>query len=93
MVNGGPGADLRGFAAATGPGGRVIGVDSDAAALTEAQSEIRAGEPIELVHGDIHGLDLPDAVADRTHRAGAARRRPDLGSVRRPDCPHVRPVR
>lgn len=63
----GPGADLRGFVAATGPGGRVVGVDSDAAALTEARSDIRAGEPIELVHGDIHGLDLPDAVADRAH--------------------------
>ncbi|OXR47804.1 Ubiquinone/menaquinone biosynthesis C-methyltransferase UbiE [Nocardia cerradoensis] len=44
----GPGADLGSFAAATGPAGRVVGIDSDAAALTEARSDIRAGEPIAL---------------------------------------------
>ncbi|MFG3524395.1 hypothetical protein ACGF5S_29355 [Nocardia nova] len=66
-MDGGPGAALRGLAALTGPGGRVVGVDSDAAALTEAQSDIWAGEPIELVHGDIHGPDLRDGVADRAH--------------------------
>jgi len=63
----GPGADLGGFAAATGRAGRVVGIDSDAAALAEARSDIRAGDPIGLVHGDIHSLGLPDAAVDRAH--------------------------
>jgi len=63
----GPGADLGRFAAATGPTGRVIGIDSDAAALTEAQSETLVEARIEFRRGDIHTLDLPDDTTDRAH--------------------------
>lgn len=88
----GPGADLGGFAAATGPAGRVVGIDSDAAALTEARSDIGAGIPIELVRGDIHSLGLPDATADRAHTdrvlqhvADPARVLAEMHRILRPD--------
>ncbi|MGW5514938.1 methyltransferase domain-containing protein [Nocardia africana] len=88
----GPGTDLGGFAAATGPAGRVVGIDSDATALAEAQSDIGAGAPIQLVHGDIHSLGLPDATADRAHTdrvlqhvADPARVLDEIRRILRPD--------
>ncbi|RDI55821.1 methyltransferase domain-containing protein [Nocardia mexicana] len=63
----GPGADLEAFAAAAGPGGRVIGFDSDAAALATVSRQTAGLPHVELRHGDIHTLDLDTDSADRAH--------------------------
>jgi ubiquinone/menaquinone biosynthesis C-methylase UbiE len=63
----GPGADLPAFADAAGPQGRVIGVDHDPAAVAEAAGHAAGRPQIEVVEGDVHALDLPDASVDRAH--------------------------
>jgi ubiquinone/menaquinone biosynthesis C-methylase UbiE len=63
----GPGADLPDFAKAVGEAGRVIGVDSDPAAVREAVSRTSGLPQVEVVEGDIHTLDIPDASVDRAH--------------------------
>jgi len=63
----GPGADLVAFAEATGPGGRVIGIDNDPDAVTEAAARVAGLPQVEVAHGDAHVLDIPDASVDRAH--------------------------
>jgi ubiquinone/menaquinone biosynthesis C-methylase UbiE len=63
----GPGADLPAFACAVGRGGRVIGLDSDPAAVREARERTAASAQVEVVEGDVHALDLPDGSVDRVH--------------------------
>src|ERR1700733_14157987 len=63
----GPGADLAAFAEATGREGRVIGVDNDPAAVAEAASRTAGVPQVEVVQGDVHALDIPDASVDRVH--------------------------
>ncbi len=63
----GPGADLAAYAEAAGESGRVIGVDSDPAAVREAASRVAALPRVRVVHGDIHAIGLPEASADRVH--------------------------
>jgi ubiquinone/menaquinone biosynthesis C-methylase UbiE len=63
----GPGADLAAFAEATGPEGRVIGVDNDPAAVAEAASRAARVPQVEVAQGDVHALDIPDASVDRVH--------------------------
>jgi ubiquinone/menaquinone biosynthesis C-methylase UbiE len=63
----GPGADLAPFAEATGPGGRVIGIDNDPAAVAEAAARVARLPQAEVALGDVHALDIPDASVDRVH--------------------------
>jgi ubiquinone/menaquinone biosynthesis C-methylase UbiE len=63
----GPGADLPAFAAAAGSGGRVIGLDSDPAALVEARARVADLPHVEVIEADLHAIDLPDASVDRVH--------------------------
>lgn len=63
----GPGADLAAFAVATGPTGRVLGIDNDAQAVAEAAAEFADIGQVEIRAGDIHDLDLADRSVDRIH--------------------------
>jgi ubiquinone/menaquinone biosynthesis C-methylase UbiE len=63
----GPGADLGDFADAVGSGGRVIGLDSDPAALALARDRVAKLPAVEVVECDIHATGLRDAQADRVH--------------------------
>jgi ubiquinone/menaquinone biosynthesis C-methylase UbiE len=63
----GPGADLTAFAEATGREGRVIGIDSDPAAVAEATARAARLPQVEVALGDGHALDIPDASVDRVH--------------------------
>jgi ubiquinone/menaquinone biosynthesis C-methylase UbiE len=63
----GPGADLAAFAEATGPEGHVIGIDNDPAAVAEAAARVSGLPQVEVAHGDVHALDIPDASVDRAH--------------------------
>jgi ubiquinone/menaquinone biosynthesis C-methylase UbiE len=63
----GPGADLPAFAQAAGGDGRVIGVDSDPGAITQARARTASLPQVEVVQADVHALDLPAASVDRVH--------------------------
>lgn len=63
----GPGADLEAFAAATGCTGRVIGIDSDAQAISHASAQSSGSPEIEVFVGDVHDLVLADRAVDRIH--------------------------
>lgn len=63
----GPGTDLPDFAAATGPGGLVIGLDCDGDAVLAASKAVAAFPWVQTQTADIHMTDLPDASADRVH--------------------------
>jgi ubiquinone/menaquinone biosynthesis C-methylase UbiE len=64
----GPGADLEAFAAATGPSGAVIGVDSDPKAVRAAVRSQRERPWVQVQPGDIHSVVLPDAGLMRAYR-------------------------
>jgi ubiquinone/menaquinone biosynthesis C-methylase UbiE len=63
----GPGADLPAFAAATGSGGRVIGLDSDPDAVGQARTRVADLPHVEIIEADLHAIGLPDACVDRAH--------------------------
>ncbi|WP_219635524.1 methyltransferase domain-containing protein [Nocardioides ungokensis] len=63
----GPGADLAAFAAAVGPEGRVMGLDSDPDAVREAEHLATAWPQVTVEHGDVHSLRLPDHSVHRVH--------------------------
>lgn len=63
----GPGADLAAFAAAVGREGRVIGLDSDPAALREARDRTAGLPQVHVVEGDIHAIGLPDRSVCGVH--------------------------
>jgi ubiquinone/menaquinone biosynthesis C-methylase UbiE len=63
----GPGADLRAFADAVGPTGRVLGVDTDVAALATAGERVSDLPWVQLAEADVHHLELDDASVDRIH--------------------------
>lgn len=63
----GPGVDLRAFAEAVGPAGRVLGLDSDAGAVSEAVRDFADCDEVEVRVGDVHALDLTDRSVDRVH--------------------------
>ncbi|GAB1644363.1 methyltransferase domain-containing protein [Krasilnikovia sp. MM14-A1259] len=63
----GPGTDLPAMAAATGPTGKVIGVDQDPAMRDTAQQRTRAYPYVEIQAGDAHALPLKAASVDRAH--------------------------
>lgn len=63
----GSGSDLAAFAAVTGRMGRVIGIDSDAEAIVEANKRVADAAEIEVAVGDVHHLPLPDGSVDRVH--------------------------
>src|ERR1700761_2123150 len=53
----GPGADLPAFAAVTGPGGRVIGVDNDPDAVRQARDHTSALAQVEVHQADASTLE------------------------------------
>lgn len=63
----GPGADLGRFSEAVGPQGHVIGIDNDAAALTEAKTCAAHLGNVETVCSDVHAIQLADSSVDRAH--------------------------
>lgn len=63
----GPGTDLGAFAAAVGPKGRVVGIDSDEEAIGQAVAGLSDRANVALRVGDIHAIDLPDRSIDRVH--------------------------
>ena len=63
----GPGADLPAFAEAVGPAGRVLGVDTDVAALALAAERVAELPWVQLAEVDVHHLELDDASVDRVH--------------------------
>jgi ubiquinone/menaquinone biosynthesis C-methylase UbiE len=77
----GPGADLPAFAAAAGPGGRVIGVDHDPAAVIRARAAAARLPRVEVRAGDIAALALPAASADRVHTDRVLQHVPDPAAV------------
>lgn len=63
----GPGADLEAFAAASGRSGRVIGIDSDAQAISHASKQSSGRPEIVVYVGDVHDLTFADRSVDRIH--------------------------
>ncbi len=62
----GAGDDVRAIARRVGPTGHVLGIDSSALAVAEAQRRAAGRNlPVEFRVGDVLGLDLPDAAVDR----------------------------
>jgi ubiquinone/menaquinone biosynthesis C-methylase UbiE len=61
----GPGTDLPAMAAATGPDGKVIGVDHDLAMRDAARHRTCAYACIKVQAGDAHALPLDPASVDR----------------------------
>jgi ubiquinone/menaquinone biosynthesis C-methylase UbiE len=88
----GVGDDARALATRVSPSGRVVGIDSSATMIAEAQSRSEgAGLPVEFRVGDAHQLDLPESQfhgcrADRTfqHLADPRRALAELIRVARP---------
>ncbi len=67
----GTGDDVRALAAVVGPSGRVTGVDSSAAMISEARQRSETlSLPVEFCVGDAHALAFPDGTFDgaRTDR-------------------------
>jgi len=67
----GPGDDVRALAQMVGSTGRVVGVDSSAAMITEARKRAESlNLPVEYIVGDAHRLDFADNTFDgcRTER-------------------------
>ena len=83
----GPGADLAGFAAATGHTGRVIGIDSDVEAISHAAATSSGSPEVQVSVGDVHELPVADRSVDRVHTDRVLQHvaRPDdvLGEVAR----------
>ncbi|CAI9418134.1 methyltransferase domain-containing protein [Nocardioides sp. T2.26MG-1] len=63
----GPGADLQAFADASGPQGRVIGIDSDSEAIEVARRRVAVDKQIEVAVGDVHRVPMPAHSVDRVH--------------------------
>lgn len=63
----GPGTDLRRYAAAVGPSGRVIGVDHDDAAVNDARRRTADLPQVQVQTADITTLDLPSGSVDAVH--------------------------
>lgn len=63
----GPGDDLVTFAPAVGSAGSVIGVDLDDDHVQQARTRTAGFPQVQVQHGDIQRLDLPDGSADSVH--------------------------
>lgn len=59
----GPGTDVFALAGITGPGGKVVGIDTDEKMLKEAQKENNL-EGVEFLKGDVAALPFPDGYFD-----------------------------
>jgi ubiquinone/menaquinone biosynthesis C-methylase UbiE len=83
----GPGADLDAFAAATGPSGRVIGVDNDPDAVRQATDRTSALPQVEVQLADARAISIPASSVDRVHTDRVLQHVPDpaavLGEARR----------
>jgi ubiquinone/menaquinone biosynthesis C-methylase UbiE len=63
----GPGTDLGAFAAAVGPAGRVVGIDSDPAAVSPARRLVSDWPQTTVEVADAHALPLSAGSVDRVH--------------------------
>lgn len=63
----GPGADLRRYAEAVGPGGQVVGVDYDDTAVTDARARTADLSQVQVWLADISALDLVSGSVDAVH--------------------------
>lgn len=77
----GPGADLLAFAEATGPDGRVIGVDNDPDAVQQAIGRIAALPQVEVRQADVCALGIPADGVDRIHTDRVLQHVPDPGAA------------
>lgn len=77
----GPGADLPVFAAAAGASGRVIGVDSDLAAVRQARERTAELPQVDVREADIQALDIPAASVDRVHTDRVLQHVPEPGTA------------
>jgi ubiquinone/menaquinone biosynthesis C-methylase UbiE len=73
----GPGADLLAFADATGPSGRVIGVDTDPDALRQARDRTAALPHVAVHQADVQALSILASSADRVHTDRVLQHVPD----------------
>ncbi len=88
----GTGDDARGLAGLVGPGGEVVGVDSSAAMVTEAETRTAgSGLPVAFRRGDAHLLEFADGTFDGcrvrrvlTHLADPQRAVAEMARVTRP---------
>ena len=63
----GPGADLRAYAEAVGPTGRVIGVDHDDELIRHARDETADLPTVSIEMADAHRLPVESRSVDRVH--------------------------
>lgn len=77
----GPGADLPAFAEAAGEGGRVLGIDHDPDAVSQARERTRPLPQVEVGEGDIRSLAVPAASADKAHTDRVLQHVPDLAAA------------
>ena len=63
----GPGADLRRYAEAVGPTGRVVGIDYDDIAVQNAQVRTADLPQVEVWSADIHAVDVPTGSVEAVH--------------------------
>lgn len=63
----GPGADLRRYAEAVGPGGQVLGVDVDETAVLDARRRTTDLPQVRVQLGDLQALDLASGSVDAVH--------------------------
>ncbi|MCZ8382555.1 methyltransferase domain-containing protein [Mycobacterium sp. CPCC 205372] len=63
----GPGADLRSYAEAVGPNGRVIGVDHDAELIRHARADTADLANVSTEIADAHRLPFESRSVDRVH--------------------------
>jgi ubiquinone/menaquinone biosynthesis C-methylase UbiE len=77
----GPGADLLAFAAATGPDGRVIGVDTDPDAVHQARARAAGLPQVEVHQADAQAPGIRAASVDRVHTDRVLQHVPDPCAV------------
>jgi ubiquinone/menaquinone biosynthesis C-methylase UbiE len=73
----GPGTDLRRYAEAVGPSGRVVGVDYDAIAVTDARSRTADLSQVQVCSANITALDLDSGSVDAVHADRVLQHVPD----------------
>ncbi|MER6982258.1 methyltransferase domain-containing protein [Streptomyces carpinensis] len=61
----GPGTDLETLAGAVTPAGAVIGIDHDQDMVEAARARATGRAVVDVRHGDIHDLPVPDRTVDR----------------------------
>jgi ubiquinone/menaquinone biosynthesis C-methylase UbiE len=77
----GPGADLLAFAEATGASGRVVGVDNDPDAVSQAAGRAAALPQVEVYQADASAVSIRASSVDRVHTDRVLQHVPDPSAV------------